>query len=264
MVAVGVVLAAIGPYGSFAMGGYATRLAYWLPAALGGYAIVRPTVLLTGAAAKRLSFPAPAGLGAGVLLAAVPLSFFILWLNGRSWDRLPSFAGWLHLYLQVALIGGGVTLLFYLLERPRTALPFAAPEAAAPPLTVTPPETVAPPEKEAVPSPARPFAPLAPPFLSRLPPHLRDRLVPLQMEDHYVRAHAADASALILLRMGDAVSELAAVDGMRVHRSWWVARNAVERVTPDGRSVRLTLRGGIEAPVARSRLPALRAAGWLD
>ena len=84
------------------------------------------------------------------------------------------------------------------------------------------------------------------------------------MEDHYVRAHGPDASTLILQRMRDAEAELAAIDGMRVHRSWWVARWAVEQVLRDGRNYRLRLVGGIEAPVARERITALRDAGWLD
>lgn len=64
--------------------------------------------------------------------------------------------------------------------------------------------------------------------------------------------------------MRDAVAELAGTEGMQVHRSWWVARNSVESVVQEGRNVRLTLRGGIEAPVARSSVPTLRASGWLD
>lgn len=245
MVAVGFALAAIGPYGSFALGGYATRLAYWLPAALGGYAIVRPTVWLTATAANRLSLAEPAGLGAGVLLASLPLTLFILWLGGGSWANPPPFEGWLQLYVQVALIGGGVTLLFYLLERPVAVAVTTQPEMEAPP------------------DPPVPEIPVAPQFLTRLPPHLRTGLVALEMEDHYVRAHANGSSTLVLLRMSDAVAELAGVDGMRVHRSWWVARDAVERIEQEGRSVRLSLRGSLQAPVARSRLPALRAAGWL-
>jgi DNA-binding LytR/AlgR family response regulator len=51
---------------------------------------------------------------------------------------------------------------------------------------------------------------------------------------------------------------------MRVHRSWWVARDAVEQVEQDGRSLRLALRGGVQAPVARSMVPAVKAAGWLS
>ena len=250
MVAIGFALAALGPYGSFNMGSFATRLAYWLPAALGGYAIVRPTVLLTGAAAERLVLPPLAGLIAGVLLAALPMTPFILWLNGDARGGPPTFEDWLQLYWQVALIGGGVTLLFFLLERPDEAPEVAVPASAS---------VAQPADADTVPNAADRQSS----FLSRLPPHLRTGLVALEMEDHYVRAHTAEGSALVLLRMRDAVAELAGVDGMRVHRSWWVARDAVERIARDGRGVRLTLKGGVVAPVARSSIPALRAAGWL-
>jgi DNA-binding LytR/AlgR family response regulator len=63
--------------------------------------------------------------------------------------------------------------------------------------------------------------------------------------------------------MRDAEAELEGLEGMRIHRSWWVARRAVEAVLRDGRSYQLRLKGGIEAPVARERIAELRAAGWL-
>ena len=52
------------------------------------------------------------------------------------------------------------------------------------------------------------------------------------------------------------------IDGAQVHRSWWVARDAVEGVEREGRSVRLVLPRGIAAPVARSRMAELTKAGW--
>jgi hypothetical protein len=85
----------------------------------------------------------------------------------------------------------------------------------------------------------------------------------LQMEDHYVRVHSRDGSRLVLNSLARAVAELKAVDGMQVHRSWWVARHAVDALIEDGRNVRLRLTNGLEAPVARTKIAALRAAGWL-
>ncbi|MDP1910079.1 MAG: LytTR family DNA-binding domain-containing protein, partial [Hyphomicrobium sp.] len=70
-------------------------------------------------------------------------------------------------------------------------------------------------------------------------------------------------SALILLRMRDAEAELTGVDGLRIHRSWWVARSAVEKVLRDGRGYKLRLTNGLEPPVARDRVAALKAAGWI-
>ena len=103
----------------------------------------------------------------------------------------------------------------------------------------------------------------SPRFFDRLPPHLGRELLALEMEDHYVRAHTTAGSALVLMRMRDAVAELDGVEGLQVHRSWWVARAAVEREVQDGRNLRLRLRNGLEAPVARNSVPTLRAAGWL-
>ena len=77
-----------------------------------------------------------------------------------------------------------------------------------------------------------------------------------------MRAHTALGSELILLRMRDAVAELEGIDGAQVHRSWWVARDAVEDVKRDGRNLRLVLPDGLEAPVSRTRVTELKEAGW--
>ena len=82
----------------------------------------------------------------------------------------------------------------------------------------------------------------------------------LQMEDHYVRIHTALGSKLILMRLSDAVARTGR-EGLQVHRSWWVARDAVTEVIRDGRNLRLKLLNGLEVPVARravARLKALR------
>jgi DNA-binding LytR/AlgR family response regulator len=84
------------------------------------------------------------------------------------------------------------------------------------------------------------------------------------MEDHYVRAHTAAGSDLVLMRMRDAVAELGGLAGLQVHRSWWVAEAAVAGHRRNGRQLSLTLKNGLEAPVARSAEAAVRAAGWLN
>jgi len=83
------------------------------------------------------------------------------------------------------------------------------------------------------------------------------------MEDHYVRVHTMLGSALVLMRLRDAIMLMRETDGMQVHRSWWVARGAVEDALRDGRNVRLRLARGIEAPVARAKLTDLRDARWI-
>jgi DNA-binding LytR/AlgR family response regulator len=83
------------------------------------------------------------------------------------------------------------------------------------------------------------------------------------MEDHYVRVHTASGSRLVLATLGQAMAALKGAPGLQVHRSWWVAEQALERAEPQGRNLRLRLVNGITAPVARSAVPQVRAAGWL-
>jgi DNA-binding LytR/AlgR family response regulator len=97
----------------------------------------------------------------------------------------------------------------------------------------------------------------------RLPGRLGSDILCLQMEDHYVRVHTSLGQEMILMRMRDAIAEMAGIEGTQVHRSWWVARHAVATVKRDGKTATLTLSTKVEVPVARDRVADLKAAGWL-
>ena len=65
-------------------------------------------------------------------------------------------------------------------------------------------------------------------FLDRLPPKLRGAEVwAVEAEDHYLRLHTSKGQDLILMRLSDALDELEGIEGAQVHRSWWVARDAI-------------------------------------
>jgi DNA-binding LytR/AlgR family response regulator len=102
-----------------------------------------------------------------------------------------------------------------------------------------------------------------PAFLDRLPPRLRGaELYAVEAEDHFLRLHTALGSDLIAMRLTDAISELEGIEGAQIHRSWWVARDAVQQgVRRRGRAL-LTLKGGLQVPVSRTYAPALRRAHW--
>lgn len=85
----------------------------------------------------------------------------------------------------------------------------------------------------------------------------------LQMEDHYVRVHGPTGSHLVLATLGQAMELVAAVDGMQVHRSWWIARRAVVKIERDGRNLRIRLSNGVTAPVSRTSVASVRAAGLI-
>jgi hypothetical protein len=100
-------------------------------------------------------------------------------------------------------------------------------------------------------------------LLDKLPHKLRRApLIALVSEDHYLRVYTEAGEAMILMRLGDALAAVETLDGAQTHRSWWVAREAVDKVSRgDGRAV-LTLTNGVEAPVSRTYSKALREAGW--
>ena len=62
------------------------------------------------------------------------------------------------------------------------------------------------------------------------------------------------------MRLNDAIAELDGVEGMRVHRSWWVAMDAVTGTLRRGRGTALLLSNGTEVPVSRSYADAVRSA----
>lgn len=113
-------------------------------------------------------------------------------------------------------------------------------------------------------APAAAAAPAPVKFLERLPLKLRGAEVwAVEAEDHYLRLHTSKGQDLILMRLADAVAELEGIEGAQVHRSWWVARDAVAGARRgDGRAT-LTLKDGSEVPVSRTYAKLIRDAGWI-
>lgn len=250
MTVIGILLALLGPFGSF-QAPFSLRLVYWLGLAWAGYACYRPIGGLISRHGAALDLPEWALWVIACVVATVPMTG-VVWLVSALPPPLepPSLEGWLITYGYVLAIGSVVTMVFYLTQS-------AQRQAAAP---ASPQPGSAPPPVADIPAaPAPPAARL----LSRLSPALGTDVIALEMEDHYLRVHTRAGSDLILLRMRDAVAELEGVDGAQVHRSWWVSRAAIERIERDGRNVRLVLTGGLEVPVARNMVPVLKSAGWL-
>ena len=228
--AVGVFLALAGAFGT---GGEALgmRLAYWIGLMLAGTLLAR----FLGIAASRtpgLRGRKLAQIGA-ITLAMAVIDTFVVWQVSRAffgagdaWDLAPLF--WSVLLVSAAMSG------LHLLAEGRLVETHAAADGA--------------------PSPR---------FLERLPPRLMGaELQAVEAQDHYLRLHTNRGTDLILMRLSDAVAELEGLEGARTHRSWWVAKAAVDRARPaDGRAV-LVLKSGVEVPVSRSYVGQLKAEGW--
>ena len=93
--------------------------------------------------------------------------------------------------------------------------------------------------------------------------HPPSSILKVQAQEHYLRITTRDGAEMKRARMQDFVSQLPAESGMRVHRSWWVAKEMIQSVRREGRDYRLILTDQTSVPVARSRVPSLRSAGWL-
>ena len=101
-------------------------------------------------------------------------------------------------------------------------------------------------------------------LLARLSARSRGELLHLRMQDHYVEVHTSAGSEMLLLRFRDALSEVEGVNGLQVHRSHWVARNAVAGVERrSGGRIALRLVNGSRVPVSRSFAPLLKSRGWI-
>ncbi|MCK0127272.1 LytTR family transcriptional regulator DNA-binding domain-containing protein [Erythrobacter sp. F6033] len=246
MTVIGVVLAFVGPFGSFAEP-LAYRLVSWVSFAWIGYAIYSPMSWVVDRLYAWLELPRPLLWVFGVVLATIPMTA-IVWSMGflPRPVPLPSLEQALSSYFYVFLVGGGITAFFYMIE----ARGEHGEAAAVPPIA---PETASP-----VPDPI-----LTNPLIEQLPAELGSDIIALEMEDHYVRVHTALGSELVLMRLRDATVHVAEIEGQQVHRSWWVARHAVEDVVRDGRNIRLKLPREVEAPVSRANVAALREAGWI-
>ena len=96
------------------------------------------------------------------------------------------------------------------------------------------------------------------PFINRIPDQLGSDLICFSMEDHYLNVQTDKGSHMMLLRMKDALVELKDYKGIQVHRSWWVALDAVQEVKKQTRKATLIMKNGIKVPVSQKYLPVLK------
>jgi len=102
-----------------------------------------------------------------------------------------------------------------------------------------------------------------PAILLRLPHEMRGQLLSISVHDHYVEVSTSKGKHLLLMRLKDAMQETTGVEGMQIHRSHWVALEAIKSVKKNkGKTIILTIQGK-ELPVSRTYVPALKETGLL-
>jgi hypothetical protein len=226
LVAVGLFLAALGPFGSMTSPPL-VRFIYWPGVIAGGGAIGITVDELGG---RRFANPWLRWAFSSVVMTpgvCVLVWFASRWAFGPSQARLFADLVW-----QVFVISAAVMGVLQLIEK-------------------------APPQAE----PAEACSDEA--FRQRLSARRREaRLIAVEAEDHYLRIHTDAGDELITLRFADALDELAGVAGFQTHRSWWAAAGAIEGVRWRRGRGELRLAGGLIAPVSRTYAARLKTAGW--
>jgi hypothetical protein len=255
MLAVAAVVGFMGPFGTYLSADFPHRVGTWWMQLMGAYVVIRPAIELWGMLARATALPARMIQFWGVALTSLPLAWLWGWWSRGLFHTMGGFAGILPFALLCAVAMLGVVWWAqradaYLLGSVEHAPPADDP-VPDPPL----PDPVAPAPVEA--------SPAAPRLLARLSPRFQGPVLALQSEDHYVRVHGTAASELVLIRLRDAIAEMDGLPGAQVHRSWWVAREAIAGIQTEGRAKVLVLTGGLIVPVARDSIDRLSRAGFL-
>lgn len=223
-------IAVTGPFGSYGQMSLLARLAFWAPVIAVGIAV---------ASVIRVFVAGPLGLGAtltGSLLAAFlicavvcpPLFVLVRLFFEPAQAGIPGFG---ELVLLVGSVSLGVCAVRHSVDGEETA----------------------PPAQEPVAEPAMSR------LMRRLDPELRGELWSLSVRDHYVEVATSAGSASLLMRLSDAIHEAEPVLGEQVHRSHWVAWEAIAGVERDEGKMQLILRNGQKIPVSRANRPKVDA-----
>lgn len=227
-VAVSLLLGFLGPFGTNPAFNRTERYALWLGLGLVGYVCGFIAWRLLGSTPRFARRNAALLALFASLLSAIPQTFIVFWAMALLQPgRTASVGALVLLFLAVTAVQLILLTAIVLVDRSLLFSPDHT-ETGEPPRT----------------GPAA-FQPVA-----------------LEAEDHYVRVHNVEGSKLVLQRLSDAVAEVSEVDGLQVHRGWWVANAAVAGTyVEDGRRwVRLV--NGLTIPVSRSRRRDVLARGW--
>jgi DNA-binding LytR/AlgR family response regulator len=239
--AVVLLFAIMGPYGSAERLGFLPRFAYWLLLHAGAW-----------------SFALSGAVIADVLLSTRLDNMFLRMLAGSIAATLP--IGLVIGVLEWSWFGEPLTWSGYLQGLP-TILPLSAIFCVISYLAMSG-DGASNPRPEHEPEPETRHEPVAErrdiPLLDRLKPENRGRLRHISVEDHYSRIRTSRGSELILLRFADAIRETGTADGLRVHRSHWVARDFVDSFRSTNGKLTLLLNDRTEIPVSRTYADEVR------
>lgn len=98
-------------------------------------------------------------------------------------------------------------------------------------------------------------------IIRRLPEDFEGKIIHLSGNGHVVHVSTCHRRFDLRMRFGDAVAEVAELDGFCTHRSHWVARKEISDVYSVNGRPHLLLSNGDEVPVSRKYQPELEEMG---
>lgn len=205
------------------------RALYWSIAVLGNLLVavsLIPACIIL--AVKRGYYPV-AGISIGSIVAAIPGTANIFLLEYIFRDLLLT-GNLINLYFDVVIVTFAISMIFWMYYHyrlaTRTPLPGKDDHAFVTELTGG------------------------------------SRLLHLEIQDHYLQVHTDTGPRTVLMRLGDAIDRIDPGRGLQVHRSHWVAHDAVARIERRAKGVLLVLDDNSTVPVSRSHLKKVRQAPW--
>jgi hypothetical protein len=229
---IGLILGFLGPFGSYSVA-IVTRLIFWVLAINLGYFIYYFSRSLVNKFFADKNLHLLVRIIIASLFASVPLTLLIVVLNHLLFtNKINLLNGFTNFFPQVFILGIVIDAIITLINNSQIHHPTQKLQA----------ETNT--------------------FLDRLNPTMGMELICFVMEDHYLKAYTAKGNQMLLMRMKDALLELKDYQGMQVHRSWWVAFAAIDRVKKQGRKIILVMNNGIEVPVSRKYQASVRGKGF--
>lgn len=266
----------LGPFGTYLQGDIFQRWGRWGVLLLGAYVVIRPTMVFWDWIARATRLPRGTVVLWGLMLSSIPLA--LVWRLARAEETLQiaTYSGLLPFTLLCTLMVLGIA--WWADRADAFLLRYYDPQWRWSQVPVEGQVPERPPERSHVPieaaliaqypaegqlAPVRPGRDRAR-LHARLSSRFQADVIALESEDHYVRVHGRDGhSELVLMRLRDAIAEMDGSPGEQVHRSWWIARDAVKQVIGAGRSRQLLLVDGSKAPVARDSVDRLQRSGFL-
>lgn len=233
-----IIVSLVGPFSTYERFGLGQRLLYW-GALIGGFFL--PAHWIRTGVRRVASGPALRRNLLAIFVVGICLAPVVWWVN---WQLLgDTVAGW-NAFIEHLVLIWLICFAPLLVRGVGVATPDEASVAPAPQASEDGTET----------------APQIP-LLRHLEPDLRGPIRRVSANDRQSQVFTDKGETSVRMRFSDVLIQLDGASGMQVHRSHWLAFDAIEQLQQDGRRFVAKLRCGGKVPVSPAHVPGLTKAG---